>query len=91
MQVGNLVRNLLNKRIGIVTEVDSENNLDLGILQPDEFFLLAVSVCGYEAGELNTEGEDPARPVTGALRFATDGEPESASVDFSFIPIRLQD
>ena len=28
MQVGNLVRNLLNKRIGIVTEVDSENNLD---------------------------------------------------------------
>jgi len=70
---------------------DSENNLDLGTLQPEEFFLLAVSVCGYEAGELNTAGEDPARPVTGTLRFSTDGEPATASVDFSFIPIRNQE
>jgi hypothetical protein len=69
---------------------DSESNLDLGILQPGEFFLLNISVCGYEAGELNTEGEEPARPVTGSLRFSTDGEPAKASAEFSFVPVRKQ-
>ncbi len=69
---------------------DSQPNLELGTLQPEEFFLLNVSVCGYEAGELNTPGEDPARAVSGSLRFTTDGEPAQASIDFSFVPIRDQ-
>ena len=70
---------------------DSTPNLSLGTLQPGEFFLLNVSICGYLPGELNTAGEDPPREVTGKLRFATDGTPSMATVDFSFIPVRRQE
>lgn len=70
---------------------DNEDNLNLGTLEPGEFFLLNVSVCGYEPGELNTETETEARPVTGKLRFTTDGDPAQSDLSFSFIPVRNQD
>ena len=70
---------------------DSTSNLALGTLQPGEFFLLNVSVCGYLPGELNTAGEEPAREVSGKLRFATNGTPSMATLDFSFIPVRKQE
>lgn len=70
---------------------ESEKNLTLGTLEPGEFFLLNVSVCGYEAGELNTEAEEVPRPVSGALRFSTDGNPAKIDAPFSFVPVRIQD
>ncbi len=70
---------------------ESEKGLNLGTLEPGEFFLLNVSVCGYEAGELNTESETDPRPVTGNLRFTTDGNPSDISAPFSFIPVRNQE
>jgi hypothetical protein len=70
---------------------ENEKNLDLGTLEPGELFLLNVSVCGYEAGDLNTETEETPRPVSGNLRFSTDGNPAQISAPFSFIPVRIQD
>jgi hypothetical protein len=70
---------------------ESEKGLNLGTLAPGEFFLLNVSVCGYAAGELNTEAETDPRPVTGTLRFTTDGNPADVSGSFSFIPVRNQE
>jgi hypothetical protein len=70
---------------------ESEKGLNLGTLEPGEFFLLNVSVCGYVAGELNTESETDPRPVTGKLRFTTDGNPADVSASFSFVPVRIQE
>jgi len=64
--------------------------LSLGELQPEEFFMLRISVCGYEPGDLNTPDENPARPVTGRLLFSTDGEPATAEIPYSFVPTRIQ-
>ena len=68
----------------------SQPQLPLGELQPDEFYLLRISVCGYESGELNTPEETPARPVIGQLHFTTDGEPSTAEIPYSFVPTRIQ-
>ena len=69
----------------------SSPNLSLGTLEPGEFFLLDVAVCGYLAGELNLPDEDPPRAVEGQLRFESNGEPRTLDIPYSFIPIRNQD
>ena len=69
----------------------SSPNLGIGTLQPGEFFLLDVSVCGYLPGELNLPDETPARLVEGRLGFQTSGEPSTFDIPFSFVPVRNQD
>ena len=69
----------------------SSPNLSVGTLQPGEFFLLDVAVCGYLAGELNLPDESPARAVEGELLFQTNGDPSTLNIPFSFIPIRIQE
>ena len=69
----------------------SQPNLNIGTLEPEEFFILDVAVCNYQPGELNLPDESPARPVSGSLTFSTDGPSGTSTLPFSFTPIRNQD
>lgn len=60
----------------------SDTTLDLGSLPPGASAILAMSICGYQPGELTSE-------VSGSVEFGVPGGTES--IDWSFTPIRDQD
>jgi hypothetical protein len=60
-------------------------------MQPSERLVLDVSVCGYLAGELNLEDQEPPLPVEGTLVFSSGLQKVRPMViPWSFIPYREQ-
>ena len=60
---------------------DADAPLELGLLAPGSSYNLKISVCGYLAGERDSE-------VSGALQIETDGEPSQTTWPWSFTPVR---
>jgi hypothetical protein len=59
---------------------EAEGASSFGDLAPGSTYRVTVSVCGYAAGERDTE-------VSGSLTFGADGE-AAQSVPWSFTPVR---
>jgi len=59
-------------------------------MEPGVRIIVDVSVCKYQAGELNSPGEDPPREVSGKLVFAVSSHDNLLEVPWSYIPVRKQ-
>jgi len=62
---------------------DVSDPIVIPTMEPDDAYILQLSVCGYLPGEQTLT-------VTGQIAFETDGVEETVGLDWSYTPIRDQ-